>query len=417
MSAASPPHAPPPGPTAAPRAALSVPVLFAMVIASQLALTVFLPAVPAIAADLDTSLSSVQTIIPVYLGAFAVTQLFMGPLSDTFGRRPVVLLGLALFTVASIACALAPDIATLMAARAVQAMGACATLVVGRATIRDTAEGVAAARAMSVLAIAMGIGPAVAPFMGGILVTEFDWRATFYATGLLSGGVFVMAWIMLRETLPADLRQPPRIGTQLRNYATILRIPAFVGYSLTISFASAAMQSFLTATPVVMITLMGVPPWLYGLYVMIVPVVYMTATVTANLLTRIMPVDRIVLIGALFSATGGMTQLTLGLIGVDTAPPVLIAFCISNFGTGLLLANCYAQALNTVTPSVAGAASALSGTMHIGWAFCVSMVVANVTHTSSLQLGIAQSSTTALSLATALVLIFVIRRRPRTAAD
>ena len=162
-----------------------MPLLFAMMFASQLATTIFLPGLPGIANDLQTTLSAAQMMLPAYLGAFAIAQLVVGPLSDALGRRRVIIGGLGLFSLASLAAALAPDIGWLLTARAVQASGACATMVVARAIIRDTAQGNAAARAMSALAIAMAVGPSAAPLIGGQLVTWFDWRATFYFTCLI----------------------------------------------------------------------------------------------------------------------------------------------------------------------------------------------------------------------------------------
>ncbi len=119
----------------------SIATLFAMMFASQLALTIYLPAVPVMAQELGLSLGQVQLVIPAYLIAFAMMQLVAGPLSDAFGRRPVILSGLALFLLASLACALSNDIWQLLAMRFVQAAGACTTIVVGRAIIRDTSEG------------------------------------------------------------------------------------------------------------------------------------------------------------------------------------------------------------------------------------------------------------------------------------
>jgi DHA1 family bicyclomycin/chloramphenicol resistance-like MFS transporter len=393
-----------------------MPLLFAMMFASQIAANIFLPGLPAIAHDLSTTLSAAQMLLPVYLGAFAIAQLVVGPLSDAFGRRPVIVGGISLFSLASFAAALAPEIGLLLIARAVQACGACATMVVARAIIRDTAEGVAAARAMSALAIAMAVGPSAAPLIGGQIVTWFDWRFTFVLTGLISAMTVIAVLRYLEETLYPEMRRAPRLGAQLLAYVRLFGNPVFVSYSLTVSFASGAMQAFLTASPIVLIVLMDMSPAIYGLCVMVMPLIYMIGSFLAGRLTHWVPIDIIVISGTIFSAAGGLLQLAFGLgfgLGESGVTPlhVLGAFAVSNFGTGLVLACCYAQALNTVSPSYAGAASALSGSIHMGWAFVLSFTVASVAHPSSLPLGIAQMTTTGLALITSLLLIFVFKRR------
>lgn len=388
----------------------SIVLLFVMLYAGQLASTIYLPGIPDIARDLDTTLSAAQTMVAAYLGAFAVCQLIMGPLSDRFGRRPIVLIGLGLFTLASGLCIIVPNIETLMAARFAQAAGACATIVVSRAMIRDTSEGVAAAQAMSWFAIALAIGPATAPFFGGFLTAWFGWQSTFIATALVGAGVLVFVVFNLKETLLPSMRRPPPVNQLFFTYLQLTRNPAFVGYSMIVSFASGAVQAFVTAIPVVFIILMDVSPQALGFYIMIMPMLFVVATYTSRRLSFRMPIDRIILIGIACSATGGLLQLIVGLCGVITPFPVLIAFAISNFGTGLVLANCYAQALNTVPPSIAGQASALGGFMQMGWGGLLAFTVAQMTHTSSLQLGMAQMTTTWLAAATALYLIFIVKR-------
>jgi DHA1 family bicyclomycin/chloramphenicol resistance-like MFS transporter len=388
----------------------SIPLLFAMMFAGQLGTTIYLPGLPDIARDLDTSISAAQSMIAIYLGAFGFAQLVMGPLSDRFGRRPVMITGLAIFAVASAVCASAPDIVTLLVARVFQAVGACATMVVGRAMIRDTSEGVAAAQAMAWLAIAIGTGPAIAPFAGGFIVSWFGWQASFTTIGLVVSVVLGWVVVSLEETLPPEMRSPPRASQLLITYVRLIRNPVFLGYSMIVAFASGAMQAYLTSVPIVFIVLMDVPLELFGFYVMMMPTLYIIASYVSRQLSFHIPIDRIVLIGCAMSATGGLLQVILGLKGVSTPPPVLFAFAISNFGTGLVLSIGYAQALNTVTPSIAGQASALSGFLHMGWGAGLSFVVAQLHHTSSLQLGISQMTTTWLGAATALYLIFVVKR-------
>ena len=381
--------------------------------ASQLALTIYLPAVVDIAGDLNTSLTRVQFIIPAYLGAFAVMQLVAGPLSDTFGRRPVILSGLSLFILASIACGLAGNIETLLIARFFQAMGSCTTIVVGRAVIRDRSEGKSAARAMSYLGMAMALGPAIAPFFGGYLVSWFDWRATFFATGLVGLVAFIAAVPRFVETLPANLRRPPNIAAMLRNYRALACNRRFMGYSLTISFLTGTFQTFIVTAPIIMVDQMGVPPKLFGFYVMIVPGTFMIASYITGKLGSRLPLDWLIAAGCAIAVTGGLIQLAFALTGNSTPISILSAVLISNFGTGLAFANCYGQSLSTVSPTIAGAGSALTGFVHMGWAFVISFLLARVDDITVIDLGISQTATTLASTAAFLVLVWAVRSKHR----
>lgn len=394
----------------------TIATLFAMMFASQLALTIYLPAVPDIASALDTTPGRVQLIIPAYLIAFAFTQLIAGPLSDAFGRKPVILVGLALFFFASLGCSLANDLWHLVGMRFLQAAGACTTIAVGRAIIRDTSEGKSAARAMSYLAMALGVGPAVAPFFGGLLLEPFGWRATFYATAAMSAAVLLFGAGILRETLPVEARRPFRGSGLVSVYLSLLRRREFMGYSLTISFQSGTFQVFITASPIVLIGLMGMTPELYGLYVMCIPAGFILASFFVSVLVNHVRINTIIATGCVFGVAGGVMQATLALTGTATSELIVGAILISNFGTGLVFSNCYALALSTVTPSYAGAASALGGFLHQGWAFVLSFIVAEIVHTSSLQMGIAQTLTTSAALTIFLLTVVVFGARAARAA-
>jgi DHA1 family bicyclomycin/chloramphenicol resistance-like MFS transporter len=391
----------------------SLAVLFAMMFASQLALTIFLPAAPDISQDLGTPLNTVQLIIPAYLIAFAIMQLVAGPLSDAFGRRPVILGGVALFMLASIACALAGDITQLLIGRFFQAAGACTSIVVGRAIIRDTNDGKSAAKAMSYLAISLGVGPAIAPFFGGLLVEAFDWRATFIATAVMSGLSLVFAIPVLRETLPPEDRDPPNIARLAVGYARLVRMPTFMGYSLAVSMQSGIFQVFMTASPIVLISVMGLPPRIYGMYLMIVPVAFMLGSFASGQLVSRMESNTLVRIGGLFSVTGGLMQVAFAVTGIANPALVVAAVLVSNFGTGLVFATCYSQALNQVPPSFAGSASALGGFLHMGWGFLLALTVANLPHPDSLNMGLVQSATTIASVLLFLTLVVWRGRRVR----
>ena len=382
-----------------------------MMFASQLALTIYLPAVVGIAGDLGTTVERVQFIIPAYLGAFAIMQLLAGPLSDAFGRRPVILGGLALFVVASVVCGLAVDIGTLLVARFFQAMGACTTIVVGRAIIRDGAEGKAAAQAMAYVGIAMAAGPSTAPLIGGFLVTWFDWRATFFATSLVALAALVAAVPRFVETLPAALRRPPNVAGMLRNYGMLARNRRFMGYTLTISFLTGTFQTFIVTAPIIMVDQMGVTPELFGFYVMIVPATFMIASYITGRLGRRVPLDWLIAAGCIIAVAGGLIQLAFSLTGASTPLSILVAILISNFGTGLAFANCYGQSLSTVSPTFAGAASALTGFIHMGWAFLISFILASIDKIDMIDLGVSQTATTLASATAFFVLVWAMRGR------
>ncbi len=389
----------------------SLVLLFAMMFASQLALTIFLPAVVNMANDLGTTLTRVQLVIPAYLGAFAVMQLAAGPLSDAFGRRPVILGGLALFTLASIACGLATNIESLLVGRFFQAMGACTTIVVGRAIIRDGSQGQTAARALSYLAIALGVGPAVAPFFGGFLVSWFDWRATFFATGLIALGTLIVAIHRFAESLRAESRRPPNLGGMFRNYIELTGNRLFLGYSLTIAFLTGTFQTFMVAAPIVMIDQMGVSPKLFGIYVMTVPASFMVASFASARLSGRVPLDWMIVAGCIAAVIGGLVQFILATSANSSPISILVAILISNFGTGLAFANCYAQALSMVPPNIAGAASALTGFIHMGWAFLISLSLANIANITIVDLGISQTATAVAATTAFLALVWAVRSR------
>ena len=385
-------------------------VLFTMLFAGQIASTIFLPGLPSIAVELEIPRSVVQIMVPVYLAAFASTQLIIGPLSDKFGRKPIVLLGILLFTFASYLCANANDIQTLLLCRVAQATGACSTLVISRAIIRDTSEGLAAAKAMSYVAIAMAVGPIMAPFIGGFLTGWFSWRATFLFTTLIGFVVLILISINLKETLPKEMRNPPKLSTLYSNYLELLKNKKFTAYSLITAFASGAMQAYVVSSPIIFIVLMGVSPEVFGFYVMVMPSLFVLATFTSRKLMDYISVDQIIIIGGIFSCSGGVLQLFFGISEVQTPMPVLIAFAISNFGTGLVLGNCYASALNSVKPEIAGSASALGGFLHFGWGALITITLANIEMTSSFVFSVAQLTTTSLALATIIILNFIFNR-------
>lgn len=379
-------------------------LIIGMTIASQLPMTIYLPAVPAMAADLGIPAAQVQLVVPAFLGAFALAQLFIGPVSDAFGRRPIALLGLALLGLASVGCAVAPDLATLLVARIVQAIGACVSIVVGRAIIRDTAEGPAAARAMAWVAAAMGLGPAVAPVAGGYLLLLADWPITFHATGLAAALVLVAGVLRLRESLPPGLRQPARITSHLRSYVLVGRQRSLVGYALGVTLCSSAFVPFMVAAPVLLMEHRGVSPEAFGFFVLLVPGTFMTGSWIAGLIAPRVDPDRTIGLCFPLALTGVLIP---SVLGEAASSAVLVgSMMLWNMGNAIIFVFCYARGMAGVSPSMAGAASGLMGFVHFGWSFVLALICAALPMTT-MWMGITQSVTVALG-----ALAFVLIARP-----
>lgn len=269
-------------------AASSPPILLLvmLMVASQVAITIFLPSLPAIADDLGTSQALAQMTVSAYLGTFALAQLVVGPLSDAVGRRGPLLAGLVLFTLGSAACAFAPDITVLITARVIQAIGGCACIVISRAIVRDTTDGAAATRAMAYLGMALAVAPMVAPLIGGQLEARFGWQSSFLATALLGAGTLAATVATLRETLPPGARKLTRPGVLALSYVRLARMARFMGYSLSTGAMGATFQAFLAGTPVAFLVVMGVTPDAFGYFILSAPAGYIIGNYLSSRLAQ-----------------------------------------------------------------------------------------------------------------------------------
>ncbi|KAF1053105.1 MAG: Bicyclomycin resistance protein [Stenotrophomonas maltophilia] len=222
----------------------------------------YLPSFPALATAFGTDVEHIQLSLSAYFAGLAIGQLLYGPLADRYGRRRPLLLGVVIFALASLGCALAPNLEWLIAARFVQALGGCAGMVISRAVVRDLCDPVAAAKAFSQLMLVMGLAPILAPLGGGWLLGVSGWQAIFFCLvvfSVLAGGAIAL-W--LPETIPAGER-PPLSGA-LREYRRLFGDRSFLAYALTGGVAIAGMFSYIAGSPFVFIQLYGVPAEHYG---------------------------------------------------------------------------------------------------------------------------------------------------------
>ena len=362
-------------------------LLVTLMVASQVAITIFLPSLPAMAADLGTSQALAQMTVSAYLGTFALAQLVIGPLSDAIGRRTPLLAGLILFTIGGLACALAPNITFLISARIVQAVGGCTCIVISRAIVRDTTDGPAATRAMAYLGMSLAVAPMVAPLIGGQLEARFGWQSNFLATALLGAGALVATMLTLKETLPPAARKLTRPGLLAIAYMRLSRMTRFMGYSLTTGAMGATFQAFIAGTPVAFIVVMGVSPEEFGFFILAAPAGYIIGNFISSRLAKRVSRTRMIWIGSMLSIAGTGAMVALALTGHDTPYTLLLPAFVYSWGSGFVVPNSLAGALTAVEPAAAGSAAALGGFIQMGAGFLSTLVVATLVQTSFLQLG------------------------------
>ncbi|BCD84906.1 Bcr/CflA family drug resistance efflux transporter [Pseudomonas solani] len=232
-----------------------------------MAIDFYLPSFPALAQAFSTDVEHVQLSLASYFIGLAIGQLLYGPIADRFGRRIPLLVGVSLFTLASVACALAPSLEWLIGARFVQALGGCAGMVVSRAVVRDLCDPITSAKVFSQLMLVMGLAPILAPLGGGLLLDLFGWPSIFFGLTLFSALVLTGVYLWLPETLTSGDERPPLRGA-LGQYKRLLGDGVFIGYAMTGGLSMAGMFAYIAGSPFVFIELYGVPAehygWLFG---------------------------------------------------------------------------------------------------------------------------------------------------------
>ena len=321
---------------------------------------IFLPSMPSIAADLEATAADTQLILSGYIYAYALSMLVYGPLSDRFGRRPVLLGALALYVVVTIGCAFATSIGMLIGLRLVQAFCICAAPVAGRAVIRDTHEVRDAARAMAYVATAFSLTPICAPMVGGMIEAWIGWRGNFFFIAAAGAAVALAMLAWLPETNLRRDRHAFRPRQILRNYAHLLNTPSYVGYALSAAFSFGAIFAYISGSSFVFIELMGLTPEVFGPVFGISAIGFGTGSFLTTRLTPRWGVNGTILRGAVVVVAGGLATNALLLAGVFHWAAIVGPMMLISIGAGLVMPNIQAGALAPF-PTMAGAASAMLG--------------------------------------------------------
>lgn len=374
---------------------------------APISLYILVPALPVLATTFGRDISIAQMTVSLYMVGIALSQLIMGPLSDKFGRRPVLLSGLALMVAASVACIFAETLPQLIAARFVQALGGASGMVVSRAIIRDIYERDRVASMISLVIAALMIGQMVSPLTGGLIETAFGWRAIFYAVTIGALAVAVGIAIALPET-----RRNRAVGSGgfRSDVRTLIKSRAFIGYVMCQVLASQIIFTFAGGGPYIVVTQMGRTSAEYGAWFATTGFAYLVGNLLCVRFAPRHSLQNLIWFGLALQLCGSLLNLLWSFIGWNEAPAWLFGTqMIVMVGNAFVMANSAAGAIS-IRPEAAGTASGAMGFLQQGIGALMSQFGAYLGGHSATTLPLT-SAVLAISLLCACMMIFVVPRR------
>ena len=348
-------------------------VLISASAASILSTDLYTPSLPHLPAYFGTDAASVQLTLSLNVLGFAVAQLFYGPLSDRFGRRPVLLLGMLGFLVCSLVCALAVSIDMLIVARVLQGITAATEAVVALAVIRDLYDDEGGVRILAMYGMVVALAPAVGPVIGGHVHVWQGWRANFILLALLAVVVIVLIWRFLPETTVPD-RSALRPGRLVRDYWALLRRPQYLTNALVLAAMLGALFAFVTAGPFILIDRLGIRTEDFGYYQAVIVVTFFFGSLAANRGIDRLGVDGMLRVGLVPALLGGLGFPLVLAVELESGWAITAAMSLYAFGLGLIFATAPVVALGAA-PGGRGVSAALLGTLEMGGAALGAMTV------------------------------------------
>lgn len=349
-------------------------ILGALTAFGSLSIDMYLPSFPAIAKDMHTSLSWVQLSLASFFIGLALGQIFYGPITDRYGRKKPLYVGLAIYTVASLVCAFTKSVEMLILFRFLQALGACSGLVIARAAVRDLFSQQDTAKVFSLLMLVMGVAPIVAPLLGGYISALLGWRAIFVLLALFSTVCLIAVAFIMPETHRPDGRV--RIQDSIKIFGRIFRDRHFMGYALSVSAAQAGMFAYVTGSSLVFIDIFGVPAekfgWIFGANAL---GLIFFSQVNGRLLLRF-GYEQILRKSLVALAAASILLAAMALLGGGFWA-ILIPLFLYLATMGMVSPNSAAGAMATQKQS-AGSASALLGTIQFSAAASASALVSKL---------------------------------------
>ena len=323
---------------------------------ASLAMNIFLPALPVMAAEFAVDYAVMQLSVTLYLIINGVLQIVIGPLSDRFGRRPVLLVSIALFVLATIGALFAQTAEMFLLCRMGQAV-IVAAVVLSRAAVGDLARGDRAASLLAYVTMAMAVVPMLGPIFGGALADAFGWRSTFVVLLICGLGLFLLTWADMGETATS---RPTSFGAQFAQYPGLFRARRFWGYCLSATFSAGVFFAFLGGAPFVGTEVYGLSTARLGVYFSAPAVGYIIGNFISGRMARSWGLNRLLFWGAVATLGGLLPQVALMLVGLDTAESFFFSFVLVGIGNGMVMPNATAGMLG-VRPALAGSAAGLGG--------------------------------------------------------
>ena len=338
------------------------------------AMQVLLPALPVIRETFAVSTQVAQLTLSLSMLAIAMGALVYGPLSDKYGRKPVMIMGLIITLAGSLFCYIASSIEMLILGRIVQAFGGAVGLVLARAIARDVYGPGEAARIIATLVMVMVVIPMFSPALGGELMARFGFESVFLAVGLLTTLILLFVTLRLPETLHTPVAFKG-IGSMLFTFVELLRSRAFCGYAFCVTFVSVVFFTFISAAPEIMVSVFNRPPTEYGYYFVMVPLGFISGNYVARRCGTHVELNTMIRCGAAIAVAGISLAIVLQLIGLNQPLALFAPVAIAIFGNGITLPNAQAAAINEF-PQFAGSASGLTGFLQMSFSAAAAQLVA-----------------------------------------
>ena len=374
---------------------------------SALAMNIFLPSLPGMASYFDVDYAFMQLSVALYLGVNGTLQIFVGPLSDKYGRRPIILIGVALFCLATLGCLLSTNATMFMIFRMLQAVIAVA-MVLSRAVVRDMVPADQAASMMGYVTMGMSLVPMLGPATGGFLEEHFGWHGSFAVLLTLGLVMFTVAWFDLGETAP---KSNNTVLQQFKEYPELLKAPRFWGYCMASAFGSGAFFAYLGGAPFVGLNVYGLSPGELGLYFAAPGIGYFSGNFLSGTFSARIGINRMITWGATVVILGLCLSFAVSLSGHGSAATFFGCMAFVGLGNGMTIPNATAGMLS-VRPHLAGTASGLGGTMMIGGGAALSALAGAMLQPGSTELPLLSimMATSVMSLVSILTVIWRERR-------